>query len=244
MQNTILVTGSSRGIGRACAVALAGSNTNIIVHYKQNREGAKMTQALCEAQGARCQIFQADLRQSDEVGRLFENAEEAFGAVSVLVNNAGISLYGMIQDITDEEWQDAFALNVHGTFYCTRRAVPNMISQKYGRIINISSMWGLVGSACESLYSATKGAINAFTKACAKELIYSGVTVNAIAPGVVDTDMMQQLDERSLKAVYEELPLGSMQAPEEIAFWVKQLALKQSGSMTGQILSPNGGLVY
>lgn len=240
--HTILITGASRGIGRACALALARPETRLVLHYHTREIEAKETATLCQKHGAKTLVVQADISHSIEVNRLFSQAEEHFSPIDILVNNAGIAVYGQLQDITDTEWQNVFATNVNGMFYCTRRALPAMIAKKWGRIINISSMWGQVGASCEVLYSATKGAVDAFTKASAKELIYSGITVNAVSPGVVDTEMLSSLGEETVREVIADIPLARPLHPKEIALWVSHLAAEEAGAITGQILGINGGM--
>lgn len=243
-RTTILITGSSRGIGSAIAQRLAGPDTNIIINYVENEDRAKETALACQAKGAQTLVFQADVGNPVQVASLFDAIEKNFTGVDILVNNAGISVYGMIQDITLDDWNKVFATNVNGMFLTTQKATPHMVSQKWGRIINISSMWGIVGASCESLYGSSKGAINAFTKSCAKELSYSGITVNAFAPGVVDTEMLDQLGDEVKSALVDEIPQKRFMTPEECAEWIAFLLSEQAASLTGQIISPNGGLVF
>jgi 3-oxoacyl-[acyl-carrier protein] reductase len=157
------------------------------------------------------------------------------------VNNAGISHYGMLSDVSEDVWDEVMSVNLKGTFLCTQTFMEAMISQKYGRIINVSSIWGISGASCEVVYSTAKGGINAFTKALAKELAPSGITVNAVAPGVVDTDMMNSFHADEKTALQNEIPAGRFALPDEIASLVYFLALPESGYITGQIISPNGG---
>jgi 3-oxoacyl-[acyl-carrier protein] reductase len=159
----------------------------------------------------------------------------------ILVNNAGVSQYGLLSDLSEDEWDRVIDVNLKGTFLCTQAFIPHMIRQKYGRIINVSSVWGLVGASCEAAYSAAKGGVIAFTKAMAKELAPSGITVNAVAPGVVETRMLSHLNDQERLALQQEIPVGRFAHPEEIASSVYFLALPDSGYITGQVLSPNGG---
>ena len=188
-------------------------------------------------------VLSADIAVSDEVNALFCKAEQRFGNIDILVNNAGVAVYGLIQEIEDDQWNRVFATNVNGMFYCVRRALPAMISQKWGRIINISSMWGQVGASCEVHYSASKAAVLGFTKALAKEEGLSGIQVNCVAPGVVDTEMNAALDEDTLASIREETPLNTIGTPEDIARTVLFLASKGADFITGQVISPNGGFV-
>jgi 3-oxoacyl-[acyl-carrier protein] reductase len=161
----------------------------------------------------------------------------------ILVNNAGKSHYGMLADVTEEEWDDIMAINLKGTFMCSQIFMPYMVSQRYGRIINVSSVWGITGASCEVAYSASKGGVNAFTKALAKELAPSGVTVNAVAPGAVNTNMLANLQEDEVRMLEDEIPVGRLATPNEISSLIYFLALPESGYITGQIISPNGGWI-
>ena len=240
--HTILITGASRGIGRACALALARPETRLVLHYHTREIEAKETATLCQKYGAKTLVVQADISHSIEVNRLFSQAEEHFSPIDILVNNAGIAVYGQLQDITDTEWQNVFATNVNGMFYCTRRALPAMIAKKWGRIINISSMWGQVGASCEVHYSASKAAVIGFTKALAKEVGLSGINVNCIAPGVIDTDMNACYSEDVMQELRDETPLGRTGKPEDIAETVAFLAGDGARYITGQVLCVDGGM--
>lgn len=250
MNKTVLVTGSSRGIGRSIALALSGPAKNIVINYLSNKEKAEETADLCRQKGARVLVCQADVSDYDAVKAMYAEIDKVFSTspykkagVDILVNNAGISVYGMIQDIKPEEWKRVQAVNLDGNFFCCREAIPNMVSQKWGRIINISSIWGLVGASCESLYASTKGGIISFSKSLAKELAYSGITVNVIAPGVVDTDMLNQLGSDKIEAVKEDIPLGRLIRPDEIAAWVKYLASEESEAISGQVINISGAMI-
>lgn len=242
-KKTILITGASRGIGAAIAERLSGTNRNIVINYNMNEERAKKVVDRCIKKGADAIAIKADVSSLDEVNNMFKIINDRFGGVDILVNNAGLSVYGMIQDITVDDWNRVYGVNVNGTFFCSKQAIPNMVDKKWGRIINISSMWGLVGASCETLYSSTKGAIIAFTKALAKEVCYSGITVNSIAPGVVETEMIHQLNDEILESVKEEIPIGRFLSADEISIWVEHLVSPSADGLTGQIISPNGGLV-
>ncbi len=243
MKKTVLITGSSRGIGKAIALKLAESDYNIVINYKERKDKADELVELIRERGKDCIAIQADVSDYTQVEMMFDEVFDRFGKVDILINNAGISVYGMLQDITIEDWHNVYGTNVNGMFYCTKIATPKMVSQKFGKIINISSMWGLVGASCESLYASTKGAINIFTKSIAKELAPSGITANVVAPGVVHTDMLDQLGEEALEICRQETPLERHSKPEEIAEVVDFLVSKKGDFFTGQIISPNGGLV-
>ncbi|MDY3051985.1 MAG: SDR family NAD(P)-dependent oxidoreductase [Ndongobacter sp.] len=242
-KKNILITGASGGIGQAIALRLASPETNLILHYHRNDVRAEEVAAHARKKGSAVLPVRADIGCFDEVENAVLAAQNTFGAIDVLVNSAGLSAYGLVQDISLEEWERLFRVNVQGLFHTCRLVVPGMVSQKWGRIINLSSMWGLVGAANESLYASTKGAVNAFTKSLAKELVYSGITVNAIAPGAVQTKMLDALSAADLRVLLDEIPTGRLIQPGEIADWVAHLLQPSCDNLTGQIISPNGGLV-
>lgn len=238
MKKAAIITGASRGIGKAVAYTLANAGYIPVINYLNSRDSAE--QIAAETGGI---AFCADVSDSDAVKRMTETAYEKCGGIDVLVNNAGISVTGLFTDITPEQEQNILNVNLRGVFNCTRYAVPYMVRQKHGRIINISSMWGEVGASCEVHYSATKAAVIGFTKALAKELGPSGITVNCIAPGVIMTDMNAQYGEEELNILKEETPLQRLGSPEDIAGAVSFLASDSAGFITGQILGVNGGFV-
>lgn len=238
---TVLITGGSRGIGAAVAKRFSQVQMNIVIIYENAHEAANETARTCMDNGSRVMTAKVDIRSRDQLERLRDRLETAGLLPDIVVNNAAISHYGVLSEITDEEWDDAFAVNVRGMYICTQLFLPFLLSQKYGRIINISSIWGDAGASCESLYAATKGAVNAFTKSMSKELAPSGVTVNAVSPGVVDTEMMAGFDSSEKEALSKDIPAGRFAQPDEIASLVYFLALPESGYITGQIISPNGG---
>lgn len=243
MNETALITGSSRGIGRAAAILFAERGYRVVINYFQSEEAALSLSRQLNEKGCRTLALHCDVSDRDQVRRMVEEAEKAFGPIDILVNNAGIAEMKLFTDITPEYWERIFAVNVNGIFHCCQAVVPSMVSRKSGRIINISSIWGMVGASCETHYSATKGAILAFTKALAKELGPSGIRVNAIAPGAVYTDMIAGLDPQILEQVKAETPLGVIGSPEEIAETIFFAASQNAALFTGQVLSPNGGLV-
>ncbi len=242
-QMTVLVTGASRGIGASIARRFAAEGMNLVIHYNHSHEEANETARECLGLGANVMTISADLRSREQLQRMKEKLEAHDMLPDILVNNAGIAHYGLLSDVTDEEWEEIMAVNLKGMFLCCQLFMPAMIANKFGRIINVSSVWGLSGASCEVLYSTTKGGMNAFTKALAKELAPSGVTVNAVAPGAVDTEMNGNLNEEEKAALEEEIPVGRFGKPDEVASLVYFLALPESGYITGQIISPNGGWV-
>ncbi|CAM4251710.1 elongation factor P 5-aminopentanone reductase [Saccharibacillus endophyticus] len=240
----VLVTGASGGIGSAIAERFALDGCRIALHYSTSEEAVRWVADRCISLGAdQVRTVRADISKRAEVLRMRNELKAAGFVPNVLVNNAGVAHYGMLQDVTDEEWDHVMNVNLKGTFLCSQIFMEDMVSSKYGRIINMSSVWGLSGASCEVIYSAAKGGINAFTKALAKELALSGVSVNAVAPGAVRTAMLDTLSTDELNALAEEIPVGRLAEPGDIAETVRFLALPECGYMTGQILSPNGGWI-
>lgn len=242
-EQTVLITGGSRGIGAAVAERFATLGMNIVIHYVHSHEAANDVARRCLALGANAMTVSADIRSAAEIDRMKEKLERRNLVPTILVNNAGISHYGLLSDMSEAEWDDVMNVNLKGAFLCTKAFMSAMISAKYGRIINVSSVWGMSGASCEVAYSASKGGINSFTKALAKELAPSGVTVNAVAPGAVNTDMMGSFNREELVALENDIPAGRLAQPDEIASLVYFLALPESSYITGQIISPNGGWV-
>ena len=232
----VLITGGSRGIGAAIAEKFAAQGDTVVINYRTNDAAA---QAVAQKTGALA--IKADVSDSADVTAMFDEIREKVGKVDVLVNNAGVEWEGLLTDMTEDEWDMLFDVNVKGAFLCSKAAIGDMLSKKCGRIINVSSMWGLAGASCEVAYSASKAALIGFTKALAKELAPSEITVNAVAPGCVDTDMMKHYTEDEMKDIISEIPLGRMADPREIADAV--YFLSQSSFITGEVLSVNGGQI-
>ncbi|MBW4828324.1 MAG: 3-oxoacyl-ACP reductase FabG [Clostridiaceae bacterium] len=243
MKRTVLITGSSRGIGRDTAKKFAKEGYNVIINYYKSKDKAYSLLEEVLSFGANAIVVQADVSDRKQVEEMFRRSYEKFGNIDVLVNNAGIADMTLFTDITEEQWQRIFDVNVNGMFNCCQCVLPKMISEKSGRIINIASIWGLVGASCEVHYSATKGAIISFTKALAKELGPSNILVNAIAPGAVDTDMIGGVSEEIREVLKEETPLGVIAKPEEIADVVYILSTEETKLITGQVINPSGGFV-
>jgi 3-oxoacyl-[acyl-carrier protein] reductase len=240
---TALITGGSRGIGAAIAQRFAAEGVNVVIHYLQSHEAAAETARFCMESGVKVLTAAADVRSKEQLARMRDKLEQHGMMPDIVVNNAGIAHYGLLSDVEESTWDDVMAVNLKGMFLCTQLFVPAMIRQRFGRIINISSVWGMSGASCEVLYSTAKGGVNAFTKALAKELAPSGVTVNAVAPGAVDTAMLDHLNDEERAALEQEIPAGRLARPDEIASLVYFLALPESGYITGQIISPNGGWI-
>lgn len=241
--NTALVTGASRGIGRAVAVALAKQGYNIALNYLKNDEAARETKKIIEETGVKCVPVKADVSNYDEVSAMVENIRNELGGICVLVNNAGIAQQKMFNDITPKDWETMMGSDLNSVFYCCKAVLDDMIHCKRGKIINITSMWGLVGASCEVHYSAAKAGVIGLTKALAKELGPSGIQVNAVAPGVIDTQMNENLSEQTVDELREETPLMRIGVPQDIADTVAFLASEKSDFITGQIISVNGGFV-
>lgn len=229
----VLITGASRGIGAACARLFAKSGYDVIINYNNSKE-----EALRLAREIGAETIRADVSNSAQVDDMFKAA----GEVNILVNNAGISGFYMLDAMSDDEWNKMIGVNLNGVFYCTRAVLPQMLRRKSGAIVNVSSMWGICGSSCEAAYSASKAGVIGLTKALAKEVGPSGIRVNCVAPGVIDTDMNKKLGGDAIKELCEETPLGRLGSPEEVARAILFLA-DDDGFITGQVLSPNGGLV-
>lgn len=238
---TVLITGSSRGIGAAIARRL-NNEYKIIINYNKSKEQAiKLMYELRET-NPNVIAVKADVSNEDEVENMFTIAEQNFGHVDILINNAGISHFSLIQDIDFGTWKDVINTNLNSVFLNSKRAIPNMISKQYGVIINMSSIWGDFGASMEALYSTSKGAINTFTKAMAKELAPSGIRVNAIAPGIVETDMMKNdFSKEELKVLKNEVATNRFAKPEEIAGLVSYLISDEASYITGDIIHINGG---
>lgn len=238
-----LVTGSSRGIGKAIALKLAESGFDCVINCKENEDEAKKVVEDIRNMGRQAFYVKADVGNYEEVEYMFHEIKRQFKGVDVLVNNAGIAKSQLIQDISVKDWKDIMQTNLDGTFYCSKMALEYMLNKKSGHIINISSVWGISGAALEIPYSASKGGIIAFTKALAKEVGFSGIRVNCIAPGGVDTDMLSPLRKEVIEEVVDMTPLGRLGRPQEIGELVRFLVDDKCTFITGQIISPNGGLV-
>lgn len=238
----VLITGSSRGIGRAAALVFASHGHPVVINCKKDRERLLETQKEIEALGAPCLAVFADVGDEEDCARLFSKAEQAFGPVGILVNNAGISHVGLFQDMSLSEWNRIIQTNLTSVFLCCREAVPSMIRQGAGSIVNISSVWGVSGASCEAAYSASKGGVGAFTQALAKELAPSHIQVNALACGAIDTEMNEFLSEEDRQALEDEIPAGRMGKPEEAGETIFRLATA-SPYLTGQIIRLDGGWI-
>lgn len=233
----ILVTGGSRGIGAAVVEKFTANGDAVSFTFLHSNDAAQALTARTGACG-----FRADSRDPDAIREAVQEAVLHNGPVDVLVNNAGTAAFRLFDTITTEEWRDMFSIHVEGAFHYIQSVLPQMIHRKAGKIVNIASIWGITGASCEVHYSAAKAALIGMTRALAKELGPSGITVNCVAPGVVDTDMNRALSQEDLRSLCEETPLGRIAAPAEIAESVFFFASPAADFVTGQVLSPNGGI--
>ncbi len=232
----ILITGGSRGIGCAIVERFCREGHEVAFIYKTNKVAAQATANECGAVSI-C----ADISNADNAKRAVAEAQNALGGIDVLINNAGIAQIKMLTDITDEDWRTMLDTNLSSAFYMSRAVLPLMVNQKSGRIINIGSMWGKTGASCEVHYSASKAGLRGFTMALAKEVGPSGITVNAIEPGVISTEMNACLDEEILTALCNETPLCKLGTPEDVAALAYFLASNEASFITGQIIGVDGG---
>lgn len=238
---TVIVTGGSRGIGAAIVKELAKSGYNVVLDYNKSVDAAKKIQDELEKQNINIEIFKADVSKREEVKELVRFTLERYKNIDILINNAGIDQIKPFIDITDEDWNNMIGVNLNSVFYCTQEVLSNMLKNKSGCIINISSVWGITGGSCEVHYSTSKAGIDGLTKALAKELGPSNIRVNGVAPGAIMTDMNKDLTNEEIIELNEEIPLGRIGTPQDIARCVKWLIEDQY--TTGQIISPNGGWV-
>lgn len=237
----IIVTGSSRGIGKCLVENLAREGNNVLLNYNKSEKQALQIQRELKEEGFLIEIFKADVSKKSEVKKMIDYALNKWGYIDVLINNAGIAKLNLFQNVTEEEWDEVINTNLKSAFCATQLVLPSMINRKNGLIINISSMWGLVGASCETIYSISKAGIDAMTKSLAKELGPSNIRVNSIAPGIIDTDMNSILDEHIKNELKDETPLGKIGKPIDIYRCVKWLM--EDEFTTGQVISVNGGYV-
>ena len=243
MAKTILITGGSRGIGRACVELFARKGWRVVFLCRTREDAAKTLADKLRAEGCDTEYFLCDVSDRTRVNEVVGEILRRCHRIDALVNNAAISQIKLFTDLTPEDWRRMFAVNVDGVFNCTQAVLSGMISEKRGAIVNISSMWGQVGASCEVAYSAAKAAVIGLTKALAKEVGPSGVRVNCVCPGVIDTDMNAALDEETRAALIDETPLERIGTPEDVARAVAYLCSEEASFITGQILGVNGGMV-
>ena len=239
---TAVVTGGSRGLGRAVCLELAAGGANVVLCYAGNENAANETAAACEALGAKVLAVRCDVADSAQVKALMDEALKAFGRIDILVNNAGISRDGLLMMMKETDFDDVINTNLKGAFLCMKAVARTMMKQRYGRIVNLSSVVGLRGNAGQVNYAASKAGVIGMTKSLAKELASRGVTVNAVAPGFMETDMTAAMPEAAKTATLTAIPMGRMGAAEDVAKAVAFLASKEAGYITGQVLAVDGGM--
>ena len=239
---TAVVTGGSRGLGRAVCLELAKGGANVVFCYAGNEAAAKETTAACEALGAKALAVRCDVAKADEVMALMDAAVKEFGRIDILVNNAGITRDGLLMMMKEEDFDAVIAANLKGTFLCMKAVSRIMMKQRYGRIVNLSSVVGLRGNAGQVNYAASKAGVVGMTKSLAKELASRGVTVNAVAPGFIATDMTAAMTDAAKEATLASIPLQRLGAPEDVAHAVAFLASDEAAYVTGQVLCVDGGM--
>ena len=242
MKQTAIVTGGSRGIGRAVAVRLAKDGMNLVINYRGNSAAAEETERLCRELGAEVLLVQGDVSRAEDCEKLAAQAKEAFGRVDVLVNNAGITRDGLLARMTEEDFRAVLDVNLVGLWNMMKAVNRIMMKQRYGRIVNLSSVTGLMGNMGQTNYAAAKAGILGMTKSYAREVASRGITVNAVAPGFIDTDMTEAMPEGAKDKIVTEIPMGRTGKPEDVAEAVAFLASEQAGYITGEVLRVDGGM--
>lgn len=243
MRKTAVITGASRGIGAATAILFARKGYNVVINYNESYESATLLARSLSERGLSAIAVKANVANRSEVELLMKETSYRFGSIDVLINNAGIAQIATVTDLDPIDADRIFDIDLKGVYYCCRAVTPYMVGNKAGRIINISSMWGQVGASCEVAYSAAKAGVIGLTKALSKELAPSGINVNAIAPGLIETGMNTELSVEDLTRFVEDIPLGRMGSPDEIAAAALFLAGSDADYITGQVLGVNGGYV-
>ncbi|MFA6808093.1 MAG: 3-oxoacyl-[acyl-carrier-protein] reductase [Eubacteriales bacterium] len=241
---TVVVTGASRGIGKAIALKLADNGANIVINYRSREEEALGLVEEIKNKGVKALAIKADVSIFAEAENIIRMAKEEFGTVDILVNNAGITKDSLIMRMNEEDFDRVIEVNLKGVFNCTKHTVPIMVKQKYGRIINITSVVGIIGNAGQSNYAAAKAGIIGLTKSLAKEVGSRGITVNAVAPGFIETEMTEVLSEKTKEKAKENIALKKLGKPENVADAVFFLASSMSEYITGQVISVDGGMAF
>lgn len=242
MKQTAIVTGGSRGIGRAVAVRLAKDGMNLVINYRGNSAAAEETERMCRELGAEVLLVQGDVSRAEDCEKLAAQAKEAFGRVDVLVNNAGITRDGLLARMTEEDFRAVLDVNLVGPWNMMKAVNRIMMKQRYGRIVNLSSVTGLMGNMGQTNYAAAKAGIVGMTKSYAREVARRGITVNAVAPGFIDTDMTEAMPEGAKDKIITGIPMGRTGKPEDVAEAVAFLASEQAGYITGEVLRVDGGM--
>ena len=238
-----LISGSSRGIGAAAAALLARSGYAVCINYIEREDAAEALAGRLRAEGCRVITQQADVADREAVNAMVRRIERELGPVTLLVSNAGIAEQHLFQDISPDWWKRIFDVNLNGAFHCAQAVLPHMLHEHAGCMIFVSSIWGSHGASCETAYAATKHAIIGLSRSLAAELAPSGIRVNCVAPGVIDTDMVQVLGQETLLSLAQETPLGRLGTPEDIAEAIAFFASERSGFITGQVLTADGGFI-
>ncbi len=239
MNKTVLITGGSRGIGKAIVYKFSQAGYNVLLNFNKSEDIAN--QIANELNNVK--VYGADVSDRNKVINMVNYTIENFGKIDVLINNAGISSSGLFQDLPFEEWQKIMDVNLNGVFNCTQAVLPGMIERKSGKIINISSIWGMTGASCEVAYSTSKAGVIGMTKSLAKEVGPCNIQVNSIAPGIIMTDMVADYSMEELNAITDQIPLGRIGSADDVANLALFLASDNANYITGQVLSPNGGWV-
>ena len=237
-----IVTGGGRGIGRAVALRLAAEGANVVISYRSNDDAAQETAEAVREAGLECEVFKGDVASPEDVQVLFEGVTDAFGRLDILVNNAGLTRDNLMLRMKEEEFDEVLRTNLGGTYLCTRAALRPMIRARWGRIVNVSSVVGLVGNAGQANYAASKAGIIGFTKSVAREVAQRGITANAVAPGYVETELTGRLPENVKEAIRTQVPMGRFGEAEEVAEVVTFLAGEGAGYVTGQTIAVDGGM--
>jgi 3-oxoacyl-[acyl-carrier protein] reductase len=237
-----VVTGGGRGIGRAVALRLAKVGTSVAISYRSNDEAAEKAAEEVRAAGVRCEVFKGDVASPEDVAALFDGVNDAFGRIDILVNNAGLTRDNLMMRMKEQEFDDVIRTNLKGTYLCTRAVLRPMLRARWGRIVNVSSVVGLVGNAGQANYAASKAGIIGFTKSVAREVAQRGITANVVAPGYVETELTGSLPEQVKDRIREQVPAGRFGEAEEVAEVVAFLAGEGAGYVTGQTLAVDGGM--
>lgn len=237
-----IVTGAGRGIGRAVALRLAAEGASVAISYRSNDDAARETADAVREAGVECEVFKGDVASAEDVRALFEGVSAAFGRLDILVNNAGVTRDNLLMRMKEEEFDEVLRTNLGGTYLCTRAALRPMIRARWGRIVNVSSVVGLVGNAGQANYAASKAGIIGFTKSVAREVAQRGITANAVAPGYVETELTGSLPENVKEAIRTQVPMGRFGEAEEVAEVVAFLAGEGAGYVTGQTIAVDGGM--